>query len=418
LRFSLLGLWACTGTKSTSSGSDTGDPTLAAPLGSPPALSWEGVSTLGHLGHAVVAFEEIVVLSAPGTGNVLDDPAPAWVGLAAAPFLGGAARHSDYHEVISDPEGEDGETSFDHWFRLGHELLAPGDVTGDGSGDLLVFASPGDRSAGPTAYLVDSEQMWSRTLALPDAAVPSLEGALRGAPCGDVTGDGLTDLCLDIGIVPGPFGVGSAPTVTWSGLISTEAVRLAADDLDQDGTADLLVWDPSAATVRRLSTFPAGDHDLASLAVASYPAQGTECTALAVGGDLDGDGSRDLALAVDGQIFVMTELDADTPLASAHATLSLPADDLALADLDHDGAADLVVAGDSLVHVFYGPLPPGGLPDADHVWIVAEDSAEETWHESLDAADVDLDGDTDLLVGAPGDNFGVGRVWLILGPLP
>jgi hypothetical protein len=78
------------------------------PSGEPPGILWQGVSNLGHLGQAVVAFEETVVLSAPGPGNVLDDPATAWMGLAPAPFLGGEASHSAYHQVISDPREKTG----------------------------------------------------------------------------------------------------------------------------------------------------------------------------------------------------------------------------------------------------------------------------------------------------------------------
>jgi hypothetical protein len=41
-----------------------------------------------------------------------------------------------------------------------------------------------------------------------------------------VTSDGLTDLCLDVGIVPGPSVVGSEPIVTWSSVTATEAIQL------------------------------------------------------------------------------------------------------------------------------------------------------------------------------------------------
>lgn len=286
----------------------------------------------------------------------------------------------------------------------------------------MTFTSRDSLDRGPTGYLAESAVMVMRNISLPDDTVPSFWGTLRGAACGDLTGDGANELCLDIGIVPGPVVVGSLPTVTWSLAVPIEAVRLTADDLDGDGTAELLLWDPPQHTVRLLPALAPGDHDLASVASASFEAAGSECSAITSGGDLDNDGTRDFVVAVDDAVFVVTDTTADSPLDSAHARLDFQADALAVADLDKDGLTDLVVGGQGEVYVFFGPIDAGSLtlPDAAIRWVGLDyddtSSGYAPFGFALHAGDADLDGDIDLLIGAPQDTE-AGRLYFVPGPI-
>ena len=83
-------------------------------------------------------------------------------------------------------------------------------------------------------------------------------------------------------------------------------------------------------------------------------------------------------------------------------------------DLNADGAADLVAAGpdiDPPVYVLLGPQ--SGESTLDAAAVTFESGSGSELGDAIDAADADLDGDADLLLGAPGDH----TAYLLLGPL-
>jgi hypothetical protein len=137
-------------------------------------------------------------------------------------------------------------------------------------------------------------------------------------------------------------------------------------------------------------------------------------------GDMNGDGIHDLALAAssgNGTVFVvdggMTGGEYRIDLAASVAIEgpdrdSYFGDGLVTTDYDDDGTLDLVVGAFHAardrggVWGFLGPLS-GTLDvgDADVTWLAGRDSGVAWLGRNMAAGDIDADGSTDLVLGAP-----------------
>jgi len=94
-------------------------------------------------------------------------------------------------------------------------------------------------------------------------------------------------------------------------------------------------------------------------------------------------------------------------------------------DLDGDGQTDLVGGASTWdgneeqggLFVLLGPLSADAVAEDSDVWI--EGPADSALGTHTQAADMNGDGYTDLILGAPGgsDSEGAGQVWLISGPI-
>ena len=307
-----------------------------------------------------------------------------------------------------------------------------GDLDGDALSELAISAPGSDLGApgGGAVWIVAGSLLATGgTIELAD--VPTVfacaeESALCGyrlVSPGDVDGDGLPDL-----VVGAPqWGLTSTPT-EWGRVFLLSGDRLAAGGaLDEADTH---------STVRR-------------------PGVGGVGWEVAALGDLDGDGTQDLAVV--GDTWVSEEADGrplivlgsqlaaggDFHLASAHAVVELAdldgdgdLDDWTPAitgpgDVDGDGVPDLVVSlGTNGVAAAGSPqawLLPGSLLVPGGV--VSLGSATAAFHrDSPEAAsnlvthragDIDGDGRPDLLFADPSDGTveaGAGRAWLLLSP--
>jgi hypothetical protein len=291
-----------------------------------------------------------------------------------------------------------------------------GDIDGDGFDDLLIGAegAPSASSGRGCAYLVlGGPSLAGGSLARADAIIDGdapfdhAGGALAGV--GDVDGDCVPDLlvgaadadalasgggeaCLVRGSAPPTDTVMAAASACFWGPGSHDAAGTAvagAGDLDGDGLADLAVAAPGAD----LAAASAGEVCLflgsaipasASLSSADACFLGETAadeagSALAGGGDIDGDGLDDLL--------------AGTPLFGT----------------SNQGAAYLVLGS---------RFPTGGsLAGADGRWL-GVDAADYAGSAVAWAGDVDGDGLDDALVGAPlhhGAERDAGAVYLVLG---
>jgi hypothetical protein len=280
------------------------------------------------------------------------------------------------------------------------------DLDGDGFDDLLVGASEQGSGGAGTIYLVPGPV--SGDVSLSDASaliVGESAGGLAGAaitPAGDVDGDGVLDLFV------------GAPTADYRG---TDA-----------GAAYLLLGPISSGSLASADRRFAGEtiEDRAG-------------TRIAAGGDVDGDGQDDLLIgapyaesASQGAAYLLLDAaGSSTSMGLENASLILRGElsgdeagwGAALAgDMNGDGLSDVAVgapetAAGGTVYVLYGDADPtGDLAGAD-LTITGLAAGDRAGACVAYADDVDWDGHTDLLVGAPGVGDGAGAVYLFLGPL-
>jgi hypothetical protein len=270
-----------------------------------------------------------------------------------------------------------------------------GDFDGDGDPDLLVGAPKHDVAdqldAGCTYLFRGGPTLASRSA---DAADDAIDGLLAGdrsgarIACGDLDGDGETDLVLGIAatdvqgdvlrhdagrvyVLRGgqPLGLGQAAIVldgVGAGDRLGDAICIA--DLDGDGQLDLVAsapYEDSGETdsgrvyvFRGGATLASGDADRAEYSLTGIPNSGPIGQALRAG-DFDGDAVADLLVGApdatglatrDGVVYVFRGGPAlvSTSVADAQAVLHgtgqvLEAFGAALAaiDVDGDGFADL-----------------------------------------------------------------------------
>lgn len=249
----------------------------------------------------------------------------------------------------------------------------------------------------------------------------------RSGPClatGDVDGDGLEDLFAggaagQAGVVlrqraDGTFEATAQPALDTDAEL--EDVGAALFDADGDGDLDLYVvsggTEFEAGSAQYLDRFyrndGAGRFARDSEALPNETASGS-CVRPA---DYDGDG--DLDLFVGGRVVPGSYPAAPQSLLLRNdggrfvdvGAEALPRRDLGLvtaaawADLDRDGAPELVLAGEWM------PVTVLARRDGRFVDVTAERGLGETsgWWHSLEAADLDGDGDLDLAAGNLGRN--------------
>lgn len=174
----------------------------------------------------------------------------------------------------------------------GSSLLAPGDVDGDGVGDL-VAAAQGSRVL---VYQGSAEGFAAGRGVLVDDGLRGGVDAIEAG--GDLNGDGLSDVIVHTTTTTRAL-MGGAPAFAGSVALPSQeagALRAApAGDVNGDGFSDLLAIAPMRGEVR---LFLGGAMGLSTTptVVALAAAADAETSAVALG-DVDGDEADDVALA-------------------------------------------------------------------------------------------------------------------------
>ncbi|HJN75249.1 MAG TPA: hypothetical protein QGF58_15075 [Myxococcota bacterium] len=288
---------------------------------------------------------------------------------------------------------------------FGHSVIAPGDVDGDGTDDLVVSGigyeseagavflySGADLGAGGTFQDNEAEYYWYG-----GAAGDHLGDGQGVAAAGDVDGDGYPDLLAGASFAAGDggaergevylLGTDGASWTTAADITDEASVVIRGEtdkdrlgesmlgsDLDGDGLGDVLVGAPyedtsgSAAGLVAVfygaslsaGTYDASDADVLLYGSGSADRLGLNC--IRALGDVDGDGTDDVLLGAynadtssvsnAGVAYVISSGALTDGLAEDIATLTIEgeaSDDnfglsaLGLGDLDSDGAEDFLV---------------------------------------------------------------------------
>ena len=368
-----------------------------------------------------------------------------------------------------------GEASSDY---AGVSVANAGDVNSDGYGDLLVGAYGEDIDGLGAAYVVLGPVTGDASLSTADAKLSGENAGDYAGWCvstaGDVDNDGYDDVLVGAyGEDSGGSNAGAAYLVL--GPISGTMTMASADgkftgefggdqagvsvsdagDVDNDGQGDFLVGAPGEDTggsyagaaylfygpVKGNKSLSRADAKLTGASAGDYAGWSVSSA-----GDVDGDGLDDILVgaryestggANAGAVYLVHgPLAGDLDLASADAIRTGEAsDDLAgwsisgAGDVDNDGHADVVIgapgedsAGTSAgaAYLVHGPFNgTSSLADSDAKF-TGESSEDDAGYSVSTAGDSDLDGRSDILVGARYEDSvaaDAGAAYLLYGPL-
>lgn len=303
--------------------------------------------------------------------------------------------------------------------RFGASVYVAGDVNGDGYADVLVTAS-GETPQDAFVALYSGSEIGL------DASPDWMAEGTRytGETAGDVNGDGFSDVLLgstsgSVLYLGGPDGPKIAADWSTEGQQPEAGLGHAvgsAGDVDGDGFEDLLVSTPGFDDVGRVDVFPGGPAGVAT--DASWTVYGSQPFAelgfSADGaGDVNGDGYADVIVGAPGTSNGSVYVYSGSPTGlGVSPSWSRPGDEAnarfgesvsSAGDVDGDGFSDVIVGApgtaNGTAYLFHGS---GNGPVIPAARTLSGASVGGRFGAAVsDAGDVDRDGRSDVIVGAP-----------------
>ena len=343
--------------------------------------------------------------------------------------------------------------------------LAVADVNQDGQPDLAIAVPGSSRLATESGEVyVFTEDLGPGSSPSATSNFVSFEAEARSGAdlaTGDVSGDGYPDLLIGNQAASGEelvalyFGTASGLDPTPSLFSGASGEKLADSfgsevaalgDMNRDGVHDLAIGasgygggDRAGAVYLWLATDASNDISQADIVITGQPYDYLGLRDTVLGADFDGDGSGDLLTGAPSQTrFYLNygELRYDRQAQDSDATFSGVDEDDWLGqsptsgDMDRDGYADIIVGAtgerDSAgarvgaTHVFLGSAGrfSGKASSQDSTTQLFGMNEFDGTGSAHAVADVDGDGELDLLIGEGGANGKSGAAYLFYGPLP
>jgi FG-GAP repeat/Secretion system C-terminal sorting domain len=349
--------------------------------------------------------------------------------------------------------------------RFGSSVASAGDVNGDGYSDVIVgapFNSAGGILAGRAYIYFGGAKMDSTADLVLTGTLAQAEFGMSVASAGDVNGDGYSDVIIGGPNNPSKIGdvktgsayiyFGGAKMDTIADVVLTGAVGddlgwsvASAGDVNGDGYGDVIVGAPrnsagSGYGKGKACIFFGGSnmgHTASVVLTGAADGDNFGCS-VANAGDVNGDGYSDVIVGAIGSsaggidagrayiYFGGTKMDttANVILTGGAAGDEFGFSVASAGDANGDGYCDVIVgapynsAGGSYAgraYLYFNSLTGTDIPDESYAGAAAGDNF---GYSVSSAGDVNGDGYSDVIVGAPYNSAGgtsAGRVYIYFG---
>lgn len=334
---------------------------------------------------------------------------------------------------------------------FGHTVSSAGDVNGDGYSDILIGA-PGTSGQKGAAYLyLGSASGLILSNSISDINNSNNDYFGNGISCiGDVNGDGYSDIMISAygtssykGSVYLYFGsatgINSTPTITINGNSTGDEFGyklVCAGDVNGDGYSDILIgaMGTSSFTGNAYLYYgsPTGISASPSITLSGTSGGSYFSYSLASCGDINGDGFSDiivgapfLAPSSTGAVYIYHGSPdglSNTPVNTYNGTNSNDFFGLVVSsagDVNGDGYSDVIVtaekplSGPGIVYIYLGSS--SGLSLSPSATLTGFFSGDGFGYSASCAGDVNGDGYSDIVVGAPGVLGNRGAAYIYLG---